>query len=251
MQPIRAIGFDLFNTLITVDADTMPNAHGMLIASLTESGISLDEAAFQNAYREAAIRFLEESRRSEKETHNRFWIREALLSQGHAMPPEDPRISLAVEAYFSAFYPRIRLIPGTLEMLAELRQHYRLGLLSNFTHGPAAWRILTDTKLTPFFDVILISGELGYRKPSTFLFRRLVEQLSPENDGVLYVGDDPEADVLGALRAGLQPVWTTYAMDHQVSHSPVTLPGQDPAAMPEVPRISGWEDLFRMLRARP
>lgn len=251
MQSIHAIGFDLFNTLITVDADTMPTAHGMLIASLRESGISLDEATFQHAYRDAVIRFLEESRRSEKETHNRFWICEALHSQGHALSPEDPRVAAAVEAYFSAFYPRVRLIPGTLEMLAELRRHYRLGLLSNFTHGPAAWRILTETGLTPFFDVILISGELGYRKPSSFLFRRLVEQLSPEDDGVLYVGDDTEADVLGALRAGLQPVWTTYTMDRQISHAPVALPGEDPEPMPDVPRISGWEDLFRVLRAHP
>ena len=247
MQPIQAIGFDLFNTLITVDTDTMKAAHGMLIASLRESGISLDEATFQHAYRDAVIRFLEESRRSEKETHNRFWICEALHSQGHALSPEDPRVAAAVEAYFSAFYPRVRLIPGTLEMLAELRRHYRLGLLSNFTHGPAAWRILTETGLTPFFDVILISGELGYRKPSPFLFQELAGQLSSENDGVLYVGDDPEADILGALRAGLQPVWTTYAADHQVLHAPLALTREDPAPIPKVPRISGWEDLFRML----
>lgn len=247
MQPIQAIGFDLFNTLITVDADTMKAAHGMVIASLRESGLSLEEESFKEAYREAAVRFLDDARRSERETHNRFWICEALQSQGHALSPEDPRISTAVEDYFSAFYPRTHLIPGTLEMLGTLRHRYRLGLLSNFTHGPAAWRILTETGLIPFFDVILISGELGYRKPSAFLFQKLAVQLSSKNDGVLYVGDDPEADILGALRAGLQPIWTTYAMDHQVSHAPVTLTREDPAPPPNVPKISGWEDLFKML----
>lgn len=251
MQPIHAIGFDLFNTLITVDADTMKAAHGMLIASLRESGLRVKEEGFHLAYREAAVRFMDDARRSERETHNRFWICEALHSQGHALSPEDPRIAAAVEGYFSAFYPRIHLIPGTLEMLGELRKRYRLGLLSNFTHGPAAWRILTDTGLTPFFDAILISGELGYRKPSPLLFQKLVAQISPEDNGVLYVGDDPEADVFGALRAGLQPVWTTYAMDRQVSHAPLTPIPEDPALTSNVPRISGWEDLFEMLRALP
>jgi putative hydrolase of the HAD superfamily len=249
MQPIQAIGFDLFNTLITVDTDTMRVAHSMLIASLRESGFRVEEEGFQAAYREAALRFMDDARRSERETHNRYWICGALQSQGHALSPEDPRIAAAVEGYFSAFYPRIHLIPGTLEMLGTLRQRYRLGLLSNFTHGPAAWRILTQTGLIPFFDVILISGELGYRKPSLFLFQKLVGQLSSENDGVLYVGDDPEADIFGALRAGLQPVWTTYAMDHQVSHAPLTVTREDPAPLPEVPRISGWEDLLKVLRA--
>ncbi|MEW6665125.1 MAG: HAD family hydrolase [Thermodesulfobacteriota bacterium] len=247
MQPIQAIGFDLFNTLITVDTDTMRAAHGMLIASLRKSDLSLEEEGFQKAYREAAVRHMDNARRSGRETHNRFWICEALQNQGHTLSPEDPRISTAVEDYFSAFYPRAHLIPGTLEMLGALRQRYRLGLLSNFTHGPAAWRILTETGLTPFFHVILISGEEGYRKPSPILFRRLVAQLSTENDGVLYIGDDPDADILGALSAGLQPVWTTYAMDHKVSHAPVTLAREDPAPGPNVPRISGWEDLFKML----
>jgi len=247
MQPIQAIGFDLFNTLITVDADTMQAAHGMLAASLRESGLTLEEEAFKNAYRKAAVRFVDAARKSGRETHNRFWICEALQSQGYDLPPEDPRISTAVEYYFSAFYPRTHLIPGTLAMLGTLRRQYRLGLLSNFTHGPAAWRILSDMGLIPFFDVILISGELGYRKPSPFPFLKLGADLSSANDGILYVGDDPEADIFGALCAGLHPVWTTYVTDHQVPHVPGILTPQGPPPVPDVPRISGWEDLFKML----
>jgi putative hydrolase of the HAD superfamily len=247
MQTIRAIGFDLFNTLITVDPDTMKAAHAMLIASLRESGLSLEEEGFRSAYREAAVRFMEDARKSGRETHNRFWISEALQNLGHALSPEDLRITAAVERYFSAFYPRIHLIPGTLETLGRLRHRYRLGLLSNFTHGPAAWKILTQTGLPQFFDVILISGELGYRKPSPNLFQKLSAELSTQCDGVLYVGDDPEADIHGARGAGLQPVWTTYARDHQVSHAPLTPIPEDPELTSKVPRISDWEDLFKIL----
>ena len=95
-------------------------------------------------------------------------------------------------------------------MLSTLRKVYRLGLLTNFTHGPAAREIIDTLGLNPFFDVVLISGELGYRKPHPFVFRQLIKYLGVEKDQILYVGDDPEPDITGAQKAGLQPVLTTY-----------------------------------------
>jgi len=103
-------------------------------------------------------------------------------------------------------------------MLETLKGKYRLGLLSNFTHAPAALRIIDHMGLSPFFDVVLISGQIGYRKPHPSVFRRLVESLCVNGGETLYVGDDPEADINGALRAGLQPVWFTYARGKKTSY---------------------------------
>ena len=50
-------------------------------------------------------------------------------------------------------------------MLGELKERYRLGLLSNFTHAPAAKEIIDGVGLASLFDVVLISGDLGYRNP--------------------------------------------------------------------------------------
>ena len=67
-------------------------------------------------------------------------------------------------------------------MLRELREIYPLGLLSNFTHAPAARGLMDHLGLTSFFDVVLISGELGYRKPHPHVFRQLIEALDvPRN----------------------------------------------------------------------
>lgn len=247
MNHIKAIGFDLFNTLITVEPQALKEAMSRLVRSLRKSGLAVESEPFKQAHRNAALRFLKEAQRDGRETHNRFWISAALNDQEYSVPPDDDRIAVAVEAYFSAFYEHCHLIPGTTEMLGTLKEQYPLGLLSNFTHGPAAREIIDRVGLNLFFDVVLISGELGYRKPHPLVFRRLVEHLGVDNHLVLYVGDDPEPDITGAQRAGLQPVWTTFVRDHNLPLAPgipySTAEGLDDS----VPRISTWRDLLSLL----
>jgi putative hydrolase of the HAD superfamily len=247
MISIRAIGFDLFNTLITVEPQTLEDANKRLFSSLSERGFNLDADAFRKAHRTAAIRHIEESRKDGRETHNRFWIRDALEEQGYRVSPEDGRIAAAVEAYFSAFLDHCRLLPGTREMLTALQSSYPLGLLSNFTHGPAARELLSRVRLDPFFQVVIISGELGYRKPDPRPFDELVKHLGVESHQVVYVGDDPEPDILGARQAGLNPVWSTYVRDQQIPFAAGVLYPERMNPEPGVPTISNWDDLFPLL----
>jgi len=248
MKDITAIGFDLFNTLITAEPQTLAEAMGRLIMSLRQSGFSIEEEPFKETYHKMTLKFIERARRDGRETHNSFWISATLEDGGDPIPPDDARIGEAVEHYFSAFYENCRLIPGTEAMLGTLQNRYSLGLLSNFTHGPAAREILKRTGLNPYFKTILISGELGYRKPHPYVFQALVEQLGAGKDHMLYIGDDPEPDIYGAKRAGLQPVWMTYVRDNEVpSVVPSLLQTEVEKPDSEIPRISSWQDLFSLL----
>ena len=247
MNHIRAIGFDLFNTLITAEYHILDEAMRRLIRSLRQSGLKFGDGPFKEAHQKAALRFIEKARDDGRETHNRLWISAALQSQGYDVPPDDPRITGAVTAYFSAFFQRCHLIPGTKEMLGTLRGLYRLGLLTNFTHAPAAREIIDRAGLTPFFDVLLVSGELGFRKPHPLVFRRLIEHLGVEKNQILYVGDDPVPDITGARRAGLQPVWTTYMRDQNLPFAPGIMSRDPEEPDVKVPRISTWKDLLALL----
>lgn len=247
MPLIKAIGFDLFNTLFTIEPSALEQAVKRLTLSLNMSGISVEEDSFKKAHREAALRFINQTRRDGKETHNRFWISAALMSQGYEIAPDDSRIAAAVNAYFSAFMGRCHLIPGTIEMLRALKDAYRLGLLSNFTHPPAIREIIDSLGLTPHFDVVLISGELGYRKPHPLVFRLLIEQLGVKRSQILYIGDDPEPDIVGAMRAGIRPLWFTYVRDKKIPSTPgiAGMMAEDPED--DVMRISEWTDLLTLL----
>jgi len=247
MNHIKAIGFDLFNTLVIAEPKTLDEAMRRLSKSLRQSGFKLENEQFKEAYREAALEFVKKAQKDGIETHNRFWISAALQSQGYDISPDDARIAIAVDNYFSAFFLHCHLIPGTKDMLSSLRDVYRLGLLTNFTHGPAVREIIDKLGLTLFFDVVLISGELGFRKPHPFVFHQLIEHLGVRNDKVLYIGDDLEPDIEGAQRAGLQPVLTTYVRDQNIPFVPgIAFSGAEEVGC-EVPKISTWKDLLSLL----
>ena len=247
MNHITSIGFDLFNTLITVEPDTLEQALDYLIWSLHQSGFDVEAEPFRLSYRNVAKSYIEDARKSGKETHNRFWLSTALARHGYEIEPEDGRIAHAVEDYFSVFRERCYLIPGTQEMLSTLKGDYCLGLLSNFTHAPAAMAILNRIGLVPYFDVLLISGDLGYRKPHPLPFDKLAKALKSDKTTMLYIGDDPEADVRGALNAGIQPVWTTYVRDHGLTFPSMLVSADTEVPDSSVPSISTWQNFLELL----
>jgi putative hydrolase of the HAD superfamily len=247
VKQIKAIGFDLFNTLITMEFEALKDALSRLTSSLRGNGFAIEHTAFVKAHSEAVLEFLEQTKRDGKESHNRYWVSTALAKLGYDISPDNPHIAAAVETYFSAFIQYTKLIPGTKEMLSILRQNYPLGLLSNFTHPPAAAQIIAELDLEPFFEVMLISGDLGYRKPHHSVFEELSDQLGVDKEEIAFVGDDPEADVEGALRAGLQPVWTTYVRDNNITPAPGVVGKGQTEPEPTVPRISNWQDLLALL----
>lgn len=248
MQQITALAFDLFDTLITVESQSRHEAPGRLLNSLRTQGLPIDNDTFFPVYREVVQQFLANAQRERRETHNRFWISTTLQRLGHDIDPDDSRVAVAIEAYFSAFLDYAVPVPGTLEMLSACKGRYRLGLLSNLTHAPAARHILARLGMTPFFDVVLISGDLGYRKPHARVFRHLVDALAVPKEHIAFIGDDLDADIRGAQQAGLQPIWTVYARIRKASETPAgtTLPA-DAQPAPTVPMITSWRELLLLL----
>ena len=112
--------------------------------------------------------------------------------------------------------------------------------------GPGEVVIAVKAAGLNFFDTLIISGELGYCKPHPSVFRRLIEQLGVKKDQILFVGDDPVPDITGALQAGIQPVWMTYAQDKNIPLSPRTF-SDDEIVNGNVPIISTWKDLLDLL----
>jgi putative hydrolase of the HAD superfamily len=246
MQHITAIGFDLFETLVIVENLRREEAVGRLLRSLKSSGLLLAEEAFFPVYRAAARRFMTAAQHDGKETHNRFWVSTALQELGYDVQPDDPRIALAVETYFSAFIDYAAPVPGTVEMLATLKEKYRLGLLSNLTHAPAALRIIDKLGMASFFDAVVVSGQFGYRKPHPRVFLELLDQLGTPKEQTAFVGDNLEADIHGARQMGIQPIWMTYVQSQKALEAPGPADPPLPVAL-SVPTITNWQDFLTLL----
>ncbi|MBW2073092.1 MAG: hypothetical protein JRI89_17830 [Deltaproteobacteria bacterium] len=142
MNGIRAVGFDLFNTLVTVEPTALLEAVDRLVASLALDGLVVDKEQFREAHRRAAIELMKKAHATGRETHNRYWISTALAELGYRVKPDDRRIASAVDAYFDVYVHHAARIPGTREMLDSISCRFRVGLLSNFTHAPAAVELM-------------------------------------------------------------------------------------------------------------
>jgi putative hydrolase of the HAD superfamily len=61
--------------------------------------------------------------------------------------------------------------------------------------------------LTALFDVIVLSGEIGVHKPDRRVFDYATRQLGVANEDCVFVGDNPDGDITGAINAGMEAVW--------------------------------------------
>lgn len=130
----------------------------------------------------------------------------------HSSSDVDPDESLAAaltEAYRERVTASLVPVDGVEQMLTELREQYRLGLLTN---GPVvAQRVKLDRLgWTDAFDAALVSGELPAGKPDGAAFEALLEALGTEPEETAFVGDRVGDDVEGAAAAGLVPIQVLY-----------------------------------------
>lgn len=244
---IKGIGFDLFNTLIIADNLALKTAMTRLIDSLVKSGLEIDREEFRELYKESSIHFIKEADKTGIETHNRFWISDPLNKMGFSIEPNDPIINKGIEAYFSAFFDHCHLLPGTKEMLDKMSSRYTIGLVSNFTHAPAAIELLKHLDIIDYFSSIIISGDVGYRKPNPLIFRHFLDSINISPENLIFIGDDPLHDIKGAMDVGIRPIWMTYVRDNNLYSIPGYLRGEDSIVTDSVPRISSWKQLYKII----
>ena len=113
------------------------------------------------------------------------------------------------DAYREKVADSLRAVEGVPGLLADLREDYALGLLTN---GPADAQ---QSKLDRFdwvneFDAVVITGHLDAGKPDERAFRAVLDDLGVEPGEAAYVGDDPEADVEGAKNAGMYAIQVVF-----------------------------------------
>lgn len=109
--------------------------------------------------------------------------------------------------HMGALRAQARILPHHPGVLAGLRRYVRLGLCSNFNHSPTARRVLDDAGLAGHLDAVVISEDVGLRKPRPEVFRAALTQLGVDASEALHVGDRLDADVDGAAAAGIRTAW--------------------------------------------
>jgi putative hydrolase of the HAD superfamily len=103
------------------------------------------------------------------------------------------------------YKPQNQVVPGALETLQRLKTAgFGLALLSNRTKPYLD--LLKALELEGYFELVVAAGEVEAWKPEPGIFFHALREMHLEPHEAIYVGDNYYADVVGAQRAGLQPV---------------------------------------------
>jgi putative hydrolase of the HAD superfamily len=209
---VEAVLFDFLGTLVCFERLTAEESIASVLESLRKDGCALDYEIFHPVYKESTERHWS-SRRGYEETYNKYWITDALKALGIQADPEQAMITRAVEAYFEPFHQVMKPMPGALETLEALKGRYRLGLISNFTYSPTVVRALDELNMSQYLETVVVSADVGIRKPSPVIFQKAMTNLRLSEPGeVIFVGDDVDADIMGALRFGMIPILISYTL---------------------------------------
>lgn len=207
----RAVLFDLFGTLIFLNPLRAAGARGIgdpsqhLRRAVRLELPGTDFAAFVKALRRVSAEIEEERRVSHRECPSPERFRRALIRVG--APGEWSVAERLCRAHMRGLAACAEVPSTHVAWLRSLAPRLRLGVVSNFDYAPMAHAILRRCGLAELLDPIVISEELGVRKPHPEIFLHAVAALAMPRDDVLFVGDTPVDDVQGARGAGLDVAW--------------------------------------------
>ena len=125
--------------------------------------------------------------------------------QQHQVNDEDLALKIS-EAYINLSPNQTQLFPNALETLSELKNRgYILHIITN-GFQEVQYIKLNNSKLSPFFDVIVCSEHIGFNKPDKRIFIHALELAEAKVEESMMIGDDLQVDVLGANQVGMEAV---------------------------------------------
>jgi putative hydrolase of the HAD superfamily len=209
----RGILFDINGTLVDILTDEgRDDIYRTLSNLLDYQGISLGPETIRDLY----FQLNKEQRRTSEEEYPEFdavaIFRDIIARHATAftrqLPAEKsaalPR--LLAEVFRAASRLKLELYPGVEAVLGELREYYQLAAVSD---GQSAWAVpeLRAVGLFEYFNPVIVSGDLGYRKPDPRIFEAALAGMGLTAQEVIFVGNDMHRDVFGAHRLGLKTVF--------------------------------------------
>lgn len=104
-------------------------------------------------------------------------------------------------------YPTLNVpIEGTKSVLENLAEKFQLGIVSNGSLEVQFQKLIT-LNIKYLFNCIILSEEVGIRKPDPRIFLKAANSLAREPKECLHIGDSYDADILGAKNAGIRACW--------------------------------------------
>lgn len=206
---IKAIFFDLDGTL----RHNLPSGGEVFADYASQLGLPiyhedrLRAFRWENYYWANSID-LKADKKIYPEENRDFWLHYScrqLVALG-ASKTQAEELAPKVHGHMEESYHPKSVVPEDVTRLLPALQSagYKMGVISN-REKPFQAEIET-LGLSPYFDFSMAGGEVKAWKPEPEIFIHACQRADVNPQETVYVGDNYFADVVGARRAGLQPV---------------------------------------------
>ena len=217
MKP-SAILFDLFDTLVLLDRNRLPEVLINGEARRTTAGHLHD--AFQpfapgvslEDFVDGLFWSWQEAERIRGEAHRevtapeRFGMMFGRLGLGQGKLPGEA-LDILLATHMRELSKAVVFPEHHRALLRALKERHRLAVVSNFDYTPTARHVLEREGVADLFETIVVSDEVGWRKPKPVIFERALEHLAIRPGEALFVGDRADVDVAGAQAVGMASAW--------------------------------------------
>ena len=205
------IFFDLGNTLLYYQGDRVAielEAYEIVARTLNANGFDISEKKILKKFQKQMQKYYQR--------RNQTWIEETTVKQLRSVLEEFgytdvPQLYLrkTLDKMYHVTEPFWQLDPDTHECLQALQSAgCRLGLISNASDAPNAFRLIRTHHLESYFSVTLISSIVGYRKPHEQIFNIALRACpNKAKEDIYMVGDLLTTDVIGGNQTGINTIW--------------------------------------------
>lgn len=222
--PIKALSFDLWDTLVDDDSDEPKrkaqglrskheerrhllwqalDRHEAISPDQVDAAFDAADAAFNKAWKSHSITWKVSDR-----------VARALMELDRTLPDEDLGKLAGDLGRMEVDIPPDP-IDGVAEALEVLSARYKLCIVSDaiVTPGDGLRRMLDAHGLKKYFQGFAFSDEVGHSKPHADMFRSAARQLGVDLSEMVHIGDRDHNDIKGPQALGMKAVLFTATRD--------------------------------------
>ncbi|MBT4174588.1 HAD-IA family hydrolase [archaeon] len=168
--------------------------------------------------------------------HNRILYFQRLIEKTESTV--DPGLNLLLyNAYWDCLLKNMRLRPGALDVLKELKKKgLKVAIVSDLTTN-IQLRKLKKLNIGKYIDVLVTSEEAGSEKPHQIMFLLALNKLRLRPHEAIMVGDNSITDIEGANSVGMDTVLLKRGILAKVSKEDYRKPNYVVKGIPGVLKI--------------
>ena len=218
---IRFVTFDFWDTLVTDSPENLRAQRALRVAAirsaLRDAGAPVSEVEAEEIHERSGVALAERFWSLNRDPSPEEQLRIVLDTgrPGIAARLDPAAFAAALDGYISPVLAHPPdLCPGADRAVRELAgRGVVLGIVSNTgrTPGVILRRVLERYGLLGYFSAISYSDEVGIRKPEAQIFRVTLARAGVAAGEAVHIGDNPDADVVGAQGAGMRAAHYTAA----------------------------------------